>query len=224
MKQREPGATSKNRIFRELRRAIIMGHRQPGERLSVTELTQTYGGGITPVRDALQMLGQEGLVTIKPRSGYFVTSITLKELRDLLEVREILEVAAVERAAQRISAEALAELARVHEGYTGDDDESYDRYTDENRNFHYLLAQASGNETLAELLGRLHDRLARFMVLRHAGHTQAQSHARIVAALRARDVAAARQAMLDEITETREAILDRVVQEEGAAWEITARK
>lgn len=224
MKQPEPGATSKNRIFRQLRRAIIMGHRQPGERLSVSELTQTYGGGITPVRDALQMLGQEGLVTIKPRSGYFVTSITLKELRDLLEMREVLEIAAVERAAQRVSAEALAELAQVHEGYTGDDDESYDRYTDENRNFHFLLAQASGNEALAELLGRLHDRLARFMVLRHAGHTQPQSHARIVAALRARDVAAARQALLDEITETREAILDRVVQTEGAAWEITARK
>ncbi len=224
MKQREPGATSKNRIFRQLRRSIIMGHRHPGERLSVSELTKTYGGGITPVRDALQMLGQEGLVTIKPRSGYFVTRITLKELRDLLEVREVLEVAAVERAAQRISAEALAELARVHEGYTGDDDESYDRYTDENRKFHYLLAQASGNETLAELLGRLHDRLARFMVLRHAGHTQANSHARIVGALRAHDSAGARQALLEEIMETRDAILDRVVQTEGASWEITARK
>ena len=223
MKQREPVTTSKNRIYRQLRRAIIMGHRQPGERLSVSELSKTYGGGVTPVRDALQMLGQEGLVTIKPRSGYFVTSITLKELRDLLEMREILETAAAERAALRVGETALAELAAVHQGYTGDDDESYDRYTDENRRFHYLLAQASGNETLAEMLGRLHDRLARFMVLRHAGHTQAESHARIVAALRVRDAAATRQAILDEITETREAILDRVVQLEGAAWEIKVR-
>jgi DNA-binding GntR family transcriptional regulator len=224
MKQREPGATSKNRIFRQLRRAIIMGHRRPGERLSVSELSQTYGGGITPVRDALQMLGQEGLVTIKPRSGYFVTRVTLKELRDLLEVREVLEVAVVERAAVRITPQLLAQLERVHAGYTGDDDESYDRYTDENRSFHYLLAQASGNETLAELLGGLHDRLARFMVLRHAGRTQEHSHARIITALRGHDVAAARQALMEEIMETREAILDRVVQDEGAAWEITARQ
>lgn len=223
MKKAEPATTSKNRIYRQLRRAIIMGHRRPGERLSVSELSKTYGGGITPVRDALQMLGQEGLVTIKPRSGYFVTSITLKELRDLLEVREILEVAAVERAASRIDEATLAQLAQVHAGYTGDDEESYDRYTDENRRFHYLLAKASGNDELAEMLGHLHDRLARFMVLRHAGDTQPQSHARIVAALRARNPTAARQALLEEITETRQTILDRLMQDEGASWEIRVR-
>jgi GntR family transcriptional regulator, rspAB operon transcriptional repressor len=217
-------ATLRNRIYKQLRRAIIMGRRVPGERLSVEELCQTYNSGISPVRDALQMLGQEGLVTIKPRSGYFVTSVTLKELRDMLEVREVLEVAVVERAAVRITDAELDALANVHAGYTGDDDESYDRYTDENRHFHYILARASGNAELADMLGRLHDRLARFMVLRHAGGTQHETHAAIIAALRARDLAAARQAMLDEVTGSRQAILDRVMQGEGASWQITALK
>lgn len=217
-------ATLRRRIYKQLRRAIIMGRRAPGERLSVEELCQTYESGISPVRDALQMLGQEGLVTIKPRSGYFVTSVTLKELRDMLEVREILEVAVVERAALRISEVELEELTNVHAGYAGDDDESYDRYTDENRHFHYILAKASGNAELADLLGRLHDRLARFMVLRHAGGTQHETHAAIVAALRARDVPAARQAMIDEVTGSRQTILDRVMQGEGASWQITALK
>ncbi len=217
-------ATLRHRIYKQLRRAIIMGRRAPGERLSVEELGHTYNAGISPVRDALQMLGQEGLVTIRPRSGYFVTSVTLKELRDMLEVREVLEVAVVERAAQRITEAELAALENVHAGYTGDDDESYDRYTDENRHFHYILGQVSGNAELAGMLGRLHDRLARFMVLRHAGGTQHETHAAIVAALRARDVAAARQAMLDEVTGSRQAILDRVMQGEGASWQITALK
>jgi DNA-binding GntR family transcriptional regulator len=217
-------ATYRNRIYKQLRRAIIMGRRAPGERLSVEELCATYGSGISPVRDALQMLGQEGLIEIKPRSGYFVASVTLKELRDLLDLREVLEIAAVERAAARVSERELDELANVHAGYTGDDDESYDRYTDENRRFHYLLGQASGNGELAESLGRLHDRLARFMVMRHAGGTQHETHARIVAALRARDVVEARHAMLDEIDESRQAILDRVMQGEGAGWQITALK
>ena len=100
-------ATARNRVYKQLRRAIIMGHRAPGERLSVDELCQLYGSGISPVRDALQMLGQEGLVSIKPRSGYFITSVTLKELRDMLELREILEVASIERAALRIAAYEL---------------------------------------------------------------------------------------------------------------------
>ena len=56
------------------------------------------------------------------------------------------------------------------------------------------------------------------MVLRGAGLTQQYTHEHIVAALRARDAAAARQAMLGEITETRDAILDRVIRTEGAGW------
>lgn len=212
--------TTKRRIYRELRRSIIMGHRRPGERVSIEELAQSYGTSITPVRDALQLLSQEGLITIRPRSGYFVTRLTLKQLRDLLELREILEVASVERAAERITEEQLARLERVHAGYTGDDDESYERYTDENRTFHTLIAEASGNRELAELLGHVHDRLARFMVIRHAGETMLLTHARIVEALRAHDPQAARQAMLDEITETRERILERVIREEGAAWQL----
>ena len=218
MLRTETGDTSKCRVYRELRRSIIMGHRKPGERLSLEELTATYGTGITPLRDALQMLSQEGLVTIRPRSGYFVEHITLKELRELFEVREILEMAAVERAATHVTEDLLSQLQHVHAGYTGDDDESYDRYTDENRRFHFLIAEASGNHELAEMLGHLHDRLARFMVLRGAGLTQQYTHEQIVAALRARDVEAARRAMLDEITETRNTILDRVIRAEGAGW------
>ncbi len=212
--------TTKRRIYRELRRSILMGHRRPGERVSIEELAHSYGTSITPVRDALQLLSQEGLITIRPRSGYFVTRLTLKQLRDLLELREILEVASVERAAERITEEQLTRLEHVHAGYTGDDDVSYERYTDENRTFHTLIAEASGNRELAELLGHVHDRLARFMVIRHAGATMHLTHARIVEALRAHDPQAARQAMLDEITETRERILERVIREEGAAWQL----
>lgn len=220
MSRSEPGGTSKHKIYRELRRSIIVGRRTPGERLSIEELTQRYGTSVTPVRDALHMLGQEGLVTIKPRSGYFVARITLKELHDLLELRQILEVAAVEQAAARITDEQLERLDHVHSGYTGDDDASYDRYTDENRRFHYLIAEASGNHELAQMLGRLHDRLARFMVMRRAGQTMEVTHGRIVESLRARDVAAARQAMLDEVDETRDAVLERIIREEGAFWHL----
>ncbi len=220
MSDAEVDSTSKGKAYRELRRSIIMGHRRPGERLSLDELVKTYRTSITPLRDALQMLSQEGLVTIRPRSGYFVRSITLRELHELFEVREILELAAVERAAQRITEAALQELEHVHAGYTGDDDESYDRYTDENRHFHFLIAQASGNQELATMLGHLHDRLARFMVLRGAGKTQEYTHADIIQALRAHDVEAARQAMLAEISGTRDTILDRVIRAEGSAWRL----
>jgi DNA-binding GntR family transcriptional regulator len=169
------------------------------------------------------MLSQEGLVTIKPRSGYFVTHITLKQLRDLLELREILEGAAIERAASRITEDQLQELEQVHAGYTGNDGESYERYMEENRRFHCLIARASGNRELVDAVGRLHDRLIRFMVMSYMGETLETRHEKLVEVLRSRDAAAARQAMLDEVNETRDAILERVIEEEGAFWRLGIR-
>ena len=216
----EEGFTSKTRIYRDVRRSIIMGHQKPGERLEVEDLAQHFDTSVTPVRDALQMLSQEDLVTIRPRSGYFVARITLKQLRDMMDLRKILELAAIERAAQRISPEQIAELRSVHAGYTGDDDLSYDRYTDENRRFHYLIALASGNLEMAEMIAHLHDRLARFMVLRHAGKSQQITHGIIVDALQAHDVEAAKTALLDDIDTSRDAILDGVLDEVAASWHL----
>jgi DNA-binding GntR family transcriptional regulator len=215
-------ATLKGGIYAELRRSIIMGHRLPGQKINIREIAQVYGSSITPIREALQMLEQEGLVTIKPHSGYLVTRLTLRQLRDLIELREILELASVERAATRITSEQLDVLQAVYTGYTGDDDESYTRYTAENRRLHTLIARATGNQELEDALGHLHDRLARFMVLRRAGETMQYSHQHIVDALRAHDPCAARQAMLDELVDTREIILTRVIQEQGDLWHLGA--
>jgi DNA-binding GntR family transcriptional regulator len=216
----EQHVTAKNEIYKELRRSIINGHRIPGERLAIDELAAHYGTSVTPIRDALQMLSQEDLVTIKPRAGYFVTRITLKQLRDLLELREVIEMASVERAARKITDAQLARLESVHEGYTTDDDESYERYTQENRRFHVLIAEASGNQELADLLGHLHDRLARYMVIRHAAETMEPTHQRIIKALRRHDAEAARQAMACEIADMRDVVLDRVIQQEGNGWQL----
>jgi GntR family transcriptional regulator, rspAB operon transcriptional repressor len=210
--------TRKNRIYADLRRSVIMGRCLPGEKIDVREVARRYGTSITPVREALQMLHQEGLVTIKPHVGYQVTQVTLKQLRDLMDLREILELAAVERATTRITDDQIRKLEGVYAGYSGDDDESYARYTAENRTFHCAIARASGNQELAEMLGHLHDRLARFMVLRHAGATMHLSHGRIVEALRARDVEEARRAMHAELSETHDIVLERVIQEQGSYW------
>jgi len=212
--------TSKSLIYKKMRRSIIMGQRTSAERLNVEAIAQEYNTSVMPVRDALQMLSHEGLVLIKPRSGYFVATITLKQLRDLLDIRRILELSAIERAALRITPEQIQDLETVHVGYTGDDDESYDRYTDENRRFHYLLAKASGNNELADLVGKMHDQLARFMVMRRAGKTMEVTHKRIVDALKDHDTETARQALLDDIDRAHEAILDNIMEEDSKSWHL----
>ena len=212
--------TTKNKIYHDLRRAIITDQYRPADRLEVDAIAAGFGTSVSPVRDALQMVGHEGLVTIRPRSGYFVTHMTLKQLRDLLEFREILETAAIDRAVKNITDDQLHQLDTAHGEYTGDDADSYDRYTEENRCFHVGLAEASGNAELADQLGRLMDRLARFMVLSKSGKTMSASHERIVKAIRRQDVAAARKNLLKEIQTSRKTILDRVMAEEADRWTV----
>ena len=219
MAPKRPNTTG-NQIYTELRREIITGQRRPAGRLTVDRLADRFGTSVSPVRDALQKLGQEGLVTIKPRSGYFVTHMTLKELQDLLDLREILEVAALERAARGITADQLRELENLHGHYTGDDPESYDRYTLENRHFHVSLAAASGNDELAHQIGHLLDRLARFMVMTRTGKAMPDSHAQIITALDQGHPAAARKALLGELQTARRKILDKVLAEAGDRWQL----
>ena len=70
------------------------------------------------------------------------------------------------------------------------------------------------------MVGRVHDRLVRFMVMCHTGETMERRHARLIEALQIGDVAIARQAMLDELHDARTDILERVIQEEGAFWRV----
>jgi DNA-binding GntR family transcriptional regulator len=218
------GDAAKHAIYKRIRTDIISGRKKPGERLAIDILKNEFGTSVTPVRDALQMLSQEALVTIKPRSGYYVTLVTLKELNDMLAVREILELAAVERAAEKITNEELAMLEKVHAGYTDDEDETYARYTQENKNFHCLVAMASRNHELARQIGLLHDRLARFMIIVRSGKYMAEIHGRLIDRLKAHDPAGAKKTLQKELEEARTLIMERIMQEEAGSWHLGAGK
>jgi len=218
------GEATKHIIYKRIRTDIITGRKKAGERLSIDSLKNKFGTSVTPVRDALQMLSHEDLVTIKPRSGYYVTLVSLKELNDMIELRQILELAAVERAAQKISDEQIALLETVHEGYTDDDDETYLRYTEENQNFHYQVAKASGNLELARQIKHLHDRLARFVVIVRSGRHMIDIHGRLIERLKAHDSVGAKKTLQNELDEAKTAIMEKIMQEEAASWHLGAGK
>lgn len=183
-------------------------------------LTKEFGTSVTPVRDALQMLSQEDLVTIKPRSGYYITLVSLKELNDMLEFRQILELEGVQRAAERITEEELNTLESVHEGFTTDDDDSYSRYTEENKKFHVLVAKASGNDELARQVAHLHDRLARFMIIVRSGKSMGDIHGRLIEQLRAHDPVGAKKTLKKELDGSKQAIMEKIMREEAGSWHL----
>ena len=103
-------APEAERVAAVLRDQIIDGARAPGSRLVERDLAAEMAVSRIPVRDALRVLVAEGLVTPRPRTWAVVRTFTAADIDELIEVRSALETLAFRRAAERGSADQLAEL------------------------------------------------------------------------------------------------------------------
>ena len=97
-------------VFNTLREAILKGDLKPGERLMELQLASKLGVSRTPIREAIRMLEQEGLAVTMPRKGAEVAKMTLKDMEDVLEIREALDELAVRIACEKITDEQLKRL------------------------------------------------------------------------------------------------------------------
>jgi len=203
---------SKQRVYRALRSDIVTGVFDMGERLNEGQLAVKYGVSKTPVREALGLLQQEGLVEVVPRVGYLTSRVTVQDVDDIFDLRKIVEGAAAEKAATGIAEEALLHLEELHSGYQAADRESYRQFLAENMDFHRTIAEASGNRQLAEVVVRLLEQMNRLIILRldlsSNGEDMILEHSEIVAALRQRDPVLARDLMVRSISSTHQAALD----------------
>ena len=102
-------------VFNTLREAILKGELKPGERLMELQLASKLGVSRTPIREAIRMLEQEGLAVTMPRKGAEVAKMTLKDMEDVLEVREALDELAAKIACKKISDDAACE-SKNHKG------------------------------------------------------------------------------------------------------------
>ncbi|MEX5636059.1 GntR family transcriptional regulator [Parafrankia sp. FMc2] len=175
----------------ELRGRILRGELTQGSRVIEDRVAEELGVSRNPVREAIRLLESEGLVEVTPRKGVMVTVISQEEANDLTEVRAALEVTAVRRAASRgIAPEIDAELEAVlREGESVTEAGAYERLSELNARFHDLLARASGNLRLVEVLRDLQNRLQLLFatgVTRRSGRAW-EEHRRILEAIRAHD-------------------------------------
>lgn len=103
----------KDRAYQYLKNEIIDLTFRPGERLREARLSEQLGISKTPIREAFVRLQREGLVEIRPYRGAVVTGYDRGDLRELYELREIVEVACARAASERMDSEALARLREV---------------------------------------------------------------------------------------------------------------
>ena len=150
-------------VYEELKRQIMVGEIAPGTRMMEVELADEMGVSRTPVREAIRKLEKEGLVTIEPRRGAYASDISVKDMVDILEVRQDLEGMAAGIAAQKINDESREELENIARKYKEsvdlEDVEQIIKYDEE---FHKYIVSLSDNKTLIKLVSQMQELALRF--------------------------------------------------------------
>ncbi len=145
----------------KLRRQILDGDYQQGDRMVEGRISEQLGVSRIPVREALRALAAEGLVRIEPRRGATVASVSDDAARELVEVRVNLESLNARLAAQRRSPDMAERLQRLlEEGRQATAQGNTDALVAVNAQVHDLIATGAGNEVLGDLVRSLRDRTA----------------------------------------------------------------
>jgi len=190
--------------YRLIKRAIISCALAPGQQVTEEYLAERFGTGRGAVRSALKRLYQEQFVQTISRQRYVIPPVTLREARELFDIRLLLEPVAARRAAGTIEPDTVARLRELCEShYDLGDAHSAGDFLAANTEFHVTVARASGSAMLADLISNLLDRVERLNHLSHAlldrNVAAHDEHVALVDALEAGDGVRAERVMADQI-------------------------
>ncbi|WP_347554538.1 GntR family transcriptional regulator [Robbsia sp. KACC 23696] len=188
------------RAYRQLRDMILDRQLASGDLLNEQRVADRLAMSRTPIREALLRLTGEGLLIRAGARSFSVRTVSSRTFFESMRVRETLEAQAIEWSVQRLSIETLDDLeARVHAIEHLPHAAAAHREVDDL--LHRTLAEASGNAVLVQMIldMRLNARLFRVSSTLHRQQENHIEHLAILAALRARDAAGARHAMVQHI-------------------------
>ena len=193
-----------DQAYKALKQDIITCSLRPGQQVVQAQLSEHYGYGATPVREALQRLEQEGFVEAVPRFGYVISSITLRDVGEIYELRLIIESSAAALAATRGSDEELEVICEDCDfSYVYGDTESYTDFLSRNVEFHRSVAVAAGNERMVDFLTGLLQEMTRIfhlgLDLRDSAEEMRREHIELAETLVSRDADRAEQIVREQI-------------------------
>jgi DNA-binding GntR family transcriptional regulator len=214
----EWGSSLTAKAYDLLRHEIINCVLEPGQQIVQAQLAQHHGMGLTPIREALQRLAHEGFLQVIPRYGYIVSPITVSDVREIYEVRTILETASVRQAAVNALEKQLNSLYQsAHFTYLYKDRQSYTDFLAQNAEFHRSVALAAGNRRLLDLISRTLDELTRVfhlgLDLRDSAEEMRDEHIALAKALLDRDPERAARIVGGQIARSEQRVLEALVQQ-----------
>lgn len=179
-------------VFQTLRKAILSGELEPGERLMEIQLGEKLGVSRTPIREAIRKLELEGLVVMVPRKGAQVAQFTEKDIQDVLEVREALESLAAKIACKRMDDRSFLKLQLAITEYDyAARDKDIETMIEKDVEFHETIFNATQNDKLIQLFNNLKEQVHRYRVayLKNTGESELvhSEHLELLEALKKRD-------------------------------------
>jgi DNA-binding GntR family transcriptional regulator len=206
-----------DQILHVLRQQIIEGKLKPGQRLSIAVLAQQLGVSATPVRDALRRLSADGLVEMIPRRGTFVSEFSRQDIRQVFQVRRILECAAAEaspHAPDRVIERLMAIVDEI--GALRDEERflEYLRYIALDTEFHQQIVDLLDNGQISDFYRQLRWPTQVVRGLSYSAYQRAQDtvaeHAAIAVALKEKEVSKAKEAILTHLNNAEADLLRRM--------------
>ncbi len=204
----------RGRVFNKLREDILAGLYHENEELKEATIGLEFGVSRTPVREALRQLELEGLVTMIPNKGAYVTGITSKDIHDIYMIRSYLEGLCAKLACENITQaqiEALEEVLYLSDFHARRS--HYDQMVELDNKFHEMIYKASGSKILNHVLSDFHHYVERVRKITLAEPIRAskssQEHAAILEAIKNRDGALAEALAHEHIMSTIKNINDQ---------------
>jgi DNA-binding GntR family transcriptional regulator len=199
---------STDEVYAELKAMLLDFTIPPGSRLTETELASMFGISRTPVREVLQRLETEGLISIRPKQGCFVRELDIEEIAQYYRVRVALEQMALDEACIGMPDAGVHELLEYWNPETAPTEISAETMQARDEQFHMAIAQGSGNRVLVRYLAEInnHIRIIRrldFTLPERVLRTYQEHHA-MLSALLERDAVAARRLMQTHIQKSEE--------------------
>lgn len=204
--------------YRSIKRTVLLDGVGRSFRLTEEYLANRLGISKSPVREALNRLEAEGLIRIEARRGAYIRQFSAKEIRDLYDLRALLEDHAMATAVitPALLAELAASIART-EKILAEGDRL--KHVEEDLRFHFMIAEATGNEELGRVFDNVQQKsvLCRMESYELSATRSPAAHKRIYQAMLRGDRQAARSAMQEHILYVRDRLLANAEARSGSS-------
>jgi DNA-binding GntR family transcriptional regulator len=191
--------------YEKLKAKIINNTMKPGEIINETDLAAALNTSKTPVREALQRLETEGFIESIHGKGYFVTRISIQDLKELFDIRNLLECEIVKRVALIVTPEKVNTVRNAFKASGSKNGLSIKGYLIAGDKIHTLIFETYGNKKLMDLYRKFHEHITRNRIYLFQGVDGVRSsqsyieHMNILEALAAKDPIGAEKAVREHL-------------------------